>query len=67
MNNPDASVQQKLESPAPQNGSTFGTISDYYKSTTDYFAGKNVLIITLVLLLVLVLFLFLFVLFIISL
>jgi hypothetical protein len=52
MNNQDTS-QPKLNNPPTQSGSSFTAISDYYKSTTNYLADKNVLIITLVLLLVL--------------
>lgn len=55
MNNPDTTVQPKLDNPNPvtQSGSTSGNVSDYYKTLTAFVADKNFLIVTLVILLVL--------------
>jgi hypothetical protein len=55
MNNPDANVQPKLDTPnsVVQTGSTSGNVSEYYKTLTAFVADKNFLIVTLVILLVL--------------
>jgi hypothetical protein len=55
MNNPDANVQPKLDTPnsVVQTGSTSGNVSEYYKTLTAFVADKNFLIVTLIILLVL--------------